>query len=222
MNELIEKLGNKECDEEESMNITMILSDIMEQKNFFSIISKKQNLIKLQEISFSKDCPLASRTSTLSLLTKFVQQFSDRVKSNFHDDSGSMDDGADDDIIIDDSNNDENDEAKKKSDQIVYDVLEGFINPITTLLKTEDADTSRVSSLCDKEFRNLGILKLRAIELLSQLISLKKPQINEVMVDSGVCQVLVQHVLDYPWNNFIQLKIHQVFEDYLDSENTNE
>jgi hypothetical protein len=68
----------------------------------------------------------------------------------------------------------------------------------------------------------LGILKLRAIELLSQLISLKKPQINEVMVDSGVCQVLVQHVLDYPWNNFIQLKIHQVFEDYLDSENTNE
>jgi len=41
LNELIEKLGNKECDEEESMNITMILSDIMEQKNFFSIISKK-------------------------------------------------------------------------------------------------------------------------------------------------------------------------------------
>lgn len=167
LNELIEKLGNKECDEEESMNITMILSDIMEQKNFFSIISKKQNLTKLCEISFSKECPLTSRTTTLQLLTKFVQQFSDRVKSNFNDDSGSMTDGGDDDIIIDDSNNDENDEAKKKSDQVVYDVLESFVMPITNLLQTEDLGTTRVSSYQDKEFKNLGPLKLRAIELLS-------------------------------------------------------
>ena len=36
LNELIEKLSKEDCDEEEAMNITLILSDIMEQKNFFS------------------------------------------------------------------------------------------------------------------------------------------------------------------------------------------
>lgn len=77
-----------------------------------------------------------------------------------------MDDGGDDDIIIEDINNDENDEAKKKSDQIVYDVLEGFVKPITTLLETEHVDTTRVSSYKDTTMKNLGVLKLRAIELL--------------------------------------------------------
>ena len=114
-----------------------------------------------------------------------------------------MTDGGDDDIIIDDSNNDENDEAKKKSDQVVYDVLESFVMPITNLLQTEDLGTTRVSSYQDKEFKNLGPLKLRAIELLSQLVSLRKSQINEQMVKSKVCEVLLQHVIEYPWNNFI-------------------
>ena len=72
LNELIEKLSKEDCDEEEAMNITLILSDIMEQKNFFSIISKKQNLQKLSEVAFNRACPDSSRTSTLSLLTKFV------------------------------------------------------------------------------------------------------------------------------------------------------
>ena len=131
-----------------------------------------------------------------------------------------MDDGGDDDIIIDDNNNDENDEAKKKSDQVIYDVLEGFVEPITLLLETENDLTTRVSSFNDHTMRNLGVLKLRAIELLSTLISLKKPQINDQLVKNSVCASLLDHVQEHPWNNFIQLKIHQIFEDYLESENS--
>ena len=119
-----------------------------------------------------------------------------------------MDDGGDDDIIIDDNNNDENDEAKKKSDQVIYDVLEGFVEPITLLLETENDLTTRVSSFNDHTMRNLGVLKLRAIELLSTLISLKKPQINDQLVKNSVCASLLDHVQEHPWNNFIQLKIH--------------
>ena len=116
LNELINKLSKKDSDDEEYINVTMILSDIIEQKNFFSIISKRQNLQKLSEIAFDESCAYGSRTTTLALLTKFVQQFQDRVKSNIHDDSGSWNEAGDDDIIIEDSHNDENDEAKKKSD----------------------------------------------------------------------------------------------------------
>ena len=105
-----------------------------------------------------------------------------------------MDDGGDDDIIIDDANNDENDEAKKKSDQVIYDVLEGFIQPITQLLETEDDLTSRVSSYQDTSMRNLGVLKLRAIELLSSIVALRKAQINERLVRSSVTSVLLAHV----------------------------
>ena len=68
----------------------------------------------------------------------------------------------------------------------------------------------------------MGMLKLRAIELLSQLISLRKTQINEKLHESKVCKTLMKLVHEHPWNNFIQLKIHQVFEDFLESENTAE
>lgn len=75
---------------------------------------------------------MSSRTTTLQLLTKFVQQFSDRVKSNFND-SGSLG-GAEDDIVIDDTPEDENDEAKKKSDDQVYTVLANCVSPLAKVI----------------------------------------------------------------------------------------
>lgn len=151
LNDLIDKLGSPDCNDEEAMNITFILFDIMEQKTFFSIIQKRQNLQKLTEVAFKKECSYDSRTSSLAILTKFVQQFSDRVKSNFHDDSGSMDDNADDVIISDDDKDKEaeNDEAKKKSDSVVYEFLQECISPITQLLESEHEDSIRVSSYRD-------------------------------------------------------------------------
>lgn len=70
--------------------------------------------------------------------------------------------------------------------------------------------------------QNLGILKLRAIELLSSIIALKKADINEELVKTTVNATMLDLVANHPWNNFIQLKIHSVFEDYLDSENSAE
>ena len=61
-----------------------------------------------------------------------MQQFSDRVKSNFND-SGSLG-GGEDDIVIEDTPEDENDEAKKKSDDQVYSLLAGCVEPLAKVI----------------------------------------------------------------------------------------
>ena len=132
-----------------------------------------------------------------------------------------MDDGADDEMNIDDGN-DENDEAKKKSEEVVYDSLIKFLEPISKLLGSSNESSSRLSTFMDQDTKNLGVLKLRAIELLASLTQLRHTQFNEELVKLPLTPVLLDLVRDHPWNNFVQLKVHQVFTDYLGSENTAE
>lgn len=113
---LVDKLTVNGQDYEEYCNVTQILSELLEQKNFFMIIQKRQNLQKLADVAFNTENTRESRETTLALLCKFVQQFRDRVKSNtMNDDSGDMNMNGDDDIVVEENNDDENDEAKKKA-----------------------------------------------------------------------------------------------------------
>ena len=63
-------------------------------------------------------------------------------------------------------------------------------------------------------------MKLRAIELLQQLVALKRAEINTELLNSLVCKDLLKLVEEHPWNNFISLKIHQIFEDFLESDSS--
>lgn len=63
-----------------------------------------------------------------------------------------------------------------------------------------------ISSLNLKEIKPLGILRLRTIELLAQLVKLNKAVLTDAVQEHNLLSVLMQLVEAHPWNNFLQLK----------------
>lgn len=66
------------------MNAAFILQDVMEQKQFFTILTKRANMQKMFDIAFKSTEPGADQTceensfTTQGLIARFVQQFNDR------------------------------------------------------------------------------------------------------------------------------------------------
>lgn len=126
------------------------MSELLEQKNFFMIIQRRQNLQKLADVAFNTANTRESRETTLALLCKFVQQFRDRVKSNtVNDDSGDMGINGDDDIVVEENNEDENDEAKKKANDLVYTQLASFVGPLAKIISQVNEPVYATSTFCD-------------------------------------------------------------------------
>ncbi len=71
----------------------------------------------------------------------------------------------------------------------------------------------------DKKFKPLGKYRLRCVELIFQILKLNKEPLLTALAESGLLEMLVQLVHDYPWNNFLQLKVKSIFEEILDNEN---
>ena len=72
LNELIEKLSSDKLDEE-NMNASSIITELMELKQFYAMISKRATLQKFSAIAFAESGTIDSRQECLTLLNKFVQ-----------------------------------------------------------------------------------------------------------------------------------------------------
>ena len=128
LSELIEKLQGDRQDEE-NMNASAIICELMEVKQYYSMLSRKANLTKFTGIAFSETGSTESKQECLTLLQKFVQQFKDKQTSG--DDNSSLNAGDDDDdIIINEASDEENNAAKDKADAIVVEILAGMIEPL--------------------------------------------------------------------------------------------
>ena len=83
MSSLIGQLSSQREDET-VMNAAFILQDVMEQKQFFTILTKRANMQKMFDIAFKSVEPGADQTCeensfiTQGLIARFVQQFNDR------------------------------------------------------------------------------------------------------------------------------------------------
>ena len=65
------------------MNAAFILQDIMEQKQFFQILTKRQNVQSMFDIAFSSgtdEDSLECNFITQGLIARFVHQFNERQK----------------------------------------------------------------------------------------------------------------------------------------------
>ena len=60
------------------------------------------------------------------------------------------------------------------------------------------------------------------MELLQSIFSLKKQNIIQTVNESGVMQLTLDLIEKHPWNNIIQLKAQQIFEDLFSSTVSNE
>lgn len=117
------------------------------------------------------------------------------------------------------SDDEEEKAAKKRSnEQIVIDMYESLIEPCRDIIAQEGPKEELKSQFNERSRIPLGLLRLRAIELLQQIASLKKTQLSKALLTSQVSQSLVALVQQYPWNNFLQIRVQMYFDELLDGD----
>jgi len=60
------------------MNASAIIVELMELKQFYTMISKRATLQKFAAIAFAENGTIDSKQECLTLLNKFVQQFKEK------------------------------------------------------------------------------------------------------------------------------------------------
>jgi len=63
----------------------------------------------------------------------------------------------------------------------------------------------------------LGQQRLRTVELVLHLVKLKKESLYTALGDSAIFKNIVALVKQYPWNNFLQLKVVNLFTEVIEN-----
>lgn len=176
MTSLIEQL-NCERDDETVMNAAFILQDILEQKSFFQVLTKRSNMQNLFNTAFKKeengDYSMAdSSYVTQGLIVRFVQQFNERQKQKIEDEEDPWHKSDDDDIIVNEVSDEEGDDSKNGNNAAIMELLNEMIEPIKQILNKATMDPIQ-NQFSSGRTVPLGKNKLRAIELLQAIMSLK-------------------------------------------------
>lgn len=79
--------------------------------------------------------------------------------------------------------------------------------------------SSELETSYDVKIVPLGSLRLKLVEFLFHLLKLKKDLLLTALAESNFFGHLSYLIEAYPWNNFLQLKSIQVFEEIFESEN---
>ena len=108
----------------------------------------------------------------------------------------------------------ENEDSKSGNNAAIVELLVSMVKPIMTILE-EASDEPIQMQFSSGRILPLGGTKLRAVELLQSIVSLKNADVINAVRDSEVMKVVLGLVEKHPWNNMITLKIHQIFEDVL-------
>jgi len=62
----------------------------------------------------------------------------------------------------------------------------------------------------------LGQLRLRLVELILGLIQVNNTGINRALAESDIFRKISDLVRLFPWNNFLQLTVIEIYQDILD------
>jgi hypothetical protein len=101
--------------------------------------------------------------------------------------------------------------------QVLVEVLLRKISNIENILKNDYEGAMIRSSVTDLEFVPLGQQRLYTIELVLRMVQLKKDALYEAMGASKIFQFIMELVKQYPWNNFMQLKVISISDEVLDN-----
>ena len=120
---------------------------------------------------------------------------------------------------MDNSDEEEEKAAKKRSnEQNMIDIYTSLIEPAKQIIEQEAPKEEIKSTFNERSSRPLGVLRLRAVELLQQIASLKKTSLAKSLLSSGVSETLVNLIKTYPWNNFLQLRVQIFLDELLDND----
>jgi hypothetical protein len=186
---------------------------MLEIKEFYGIVSKKNNLAKIVEYAFTaEERNRNSQNAALGVLNTLVQLYHEKHKNADGRKKGDGNNEDDDDIIIQGS--DEEDEEGKNA---FIDILKHSAKSISQYLDEGIPKDEITSSYNSQRVIPLGSLRLRIVELVHMLLKLNKVPILEALADTDIFNKISDLVETYPWNNFLQLKTISIYEEVLDT-----
>lgn len=76
---------------------------------------------------------------------------------------------------------------------------------------------SEIDTSYDAKIIPLGHFRLRVVELVYHLIKLNKKPIHDAILESELLPKISTLLENYPWNNFLQLKVIALYEEILEN-----
>lgn len=118
-------------------------------------------------------------------------------------------DEDDDDMIVQQKSDDEDEDLESNPNSIgaqVNSLVEGLklrLSAIEDVLRPDHEGTKIRGSVTSTEYVPLGQQRLLTVELLHNMILLKKEVLLKPISMSSACSNILELVKAYPWNNFL-------------------
>lgn len=207
---LIEKLGPN-VTEEDNLNASSILQDVLENnKDFYSIICKKNNIQQLINLAFSEEQNSSSQNSALAVLVALVQIYHEKKK----DQEKKRGDDEEEDSTVQ-ATSDEEDAANVNP---LVDVLSNNIRKISEYLNSGNSiPQTEIDTSYDLKIVPLGHFRLRIVDLVYHLLKLRNEKISNGVLDTELLPKISLLLENYPWNNFLQLKVIALYEEIFEN-----
>lgn len=192
------------------MNASTIIQDIIDSKNYFSVICKRSNISKIIDFAFGNSNS-SSQNASLGVLISIVQLHNEKKNSKNASKSINHDDNDDEPTL---QNSDDEDESQSFSASNLVEMITTNISKIVEGL-SPNTETDMLETTYLEKVQPLGSYRLRLVELVFYLVKLSKPQILSALSRSEIFAKLTALMSFYPWNNFLQLRIIQIFEEVI-------
>jgi hypothetical protein len=222
---LIATLGPNET-EESNLNGSSIIQDMFEVKDFYNIICKKQNIQVIADFATASmtESTKASKTCSLTVLNQILMNHVDKQKKSEAGKTEKEPNNEDeDDMIVQQNSEDEKEDVDPADPSSIaaqtnsmVEVLMGKIGKIESILGSEYAGARIQGSVSNDAFVPLGQQRLRTVELVLKMIQLKNEKLCIAIAQSKIPLEVVNLVKQYPWNNFLQLKVINIFNEVID------
>jgi len=99
----------------------------------------------------------------------------------------------------------------------LVEVLQEKIADIQEILRADHEGEMIQNSVTDEKYVPLGQQRLRTVELVHKMVQLRKDALYVSLGSSQIFKNIIDLVKKYPWNNFLQLKVMNIFNDVLEN-----
>lgn len=225
---LITQLGPG-LSEENNLNGSSIIQEMFEIKEFYNIICTKENVKTIADFATAPmgESTKQSKQSALAVLNQIISHHIEKQKKKDQAkaDGAKTGDEDDDDMIVQQTSDDETNDDLEASNpsstiaqaNVLVEVLQAKIPDIAVILQGDHEGEKINSAVTGVEFVPLGQQRLRTVELVLNLVKLKKESLYTALGDSAIFKNIVALVKQYPWNNFLQLKVINLFTEVIEN-----
>lgn len=205
--ELVGKLASQQIDDEANLNASLILCELMDNnKDSFNVLSRKSVQQAISNVIHANGSDKSSKCAAMVVLSRYIYQYKNGKEENDSDKGGDDDD----DIIIK-NQSDSDDEKATDKDKVFNETLLGHIEPMIKLFRADPTDEG-LSQLNGESYRPLGVIRLRAIELLNQIVKVDSDAIYLEVLRSNVMAHVMELCLKHTWNNLLHIKTFEIWE----------